>query len=73
MDSHEYYYVYFVIVCMFIAKQIVIVFHLHVKSVLCELFDCYIEIVKVAQCISRLSFQLCITFVLDYRFIWNKR
>ena len=28
---------------------------------------------KVAQCISRLHFQLCITFVLDYRFTWNKR
>ena len=28
---------------------------------------------KVAQGISRLRFQLWITFVLDYRFIWNKR
>ena len=28
---------------------------------------------KVAQGISRLRFQLCITFVPDYRFKWNKR
>ena len=28
---------------------------------------------KVAQDISGLRFQLCITFVLDYRFTWNER
>ena len=28
---------------------------------------------KVAQSISRLRFQLCITFVLDYQFTWKKR
>ena len=72
MDSHEDYYAYFVmdivIVCVFIAQQVVIVFHLHVRSVLCDLFDCNIKVVKVAQGISQGCFQVCITFVLDYRF-----